>query len=152
MSKRIFGHIEGFLQGSLFNSRLELSRAGLHRPTQAGISGSGKEGADSIVLSGGYEDDIDEGDVIIYTGHGGNDPGTGTQIRHQVLERGNLALSISKDQNLPVRVIRSLKHQSSASNSTQYQYDGLYLVEDYWSEKGRSGFNIYRYRLVKIRQ
>lgn len=41
---------------------------------QAGISGSGEEGADSVVVSGGYEDDEDYGDVIVYTGHGGNDP------------------------------------------------------------------------------
>jgi hypothetical protein len=32
-------------------------------------------GADSIVLSGVYEDDIDLGDEIIHTGHGGKDPG-----------------------------------------------------------------------------
>ncbi len=37
----------------------------------AGISGSESEGADSIVLSGGYEDDEDLGDEIVYAGHGG---------------------------------------------------------------------------------
>lgn len=31
-------------------------------------------GADSIVVSGGYPDDADYGDEIIYTGHGGRDP------------------------------------------------------------------------------
>jgi integrase len=40
----------------------------------AGISGGEREGADSIVVSGGYEDDEDYGDVIVYTGAGGNDP------------------------------------------------------------------------------
>jgi putative restriction endonuclease len=38
-----------------------------------GIHGTAKEGADSIVVSGGYVDDRDMGDVIIYTGEGGND-------------------------------------------------------------------------------
>jgi putative restriction endonuclease len=33
------------------------------------------------VLSGGYVDDNDEGDVIIYTGQGGRDPATGRQIK-----------------------------------------------------------------------
>jgi hypothetical protein len=30
-------------------------------------------GAESIVVSGGYKDDNDFGDVIVYTGHGGQD-------------------------------------------------------------------------------
>jgi putative restriction endonuclease len=55
---------------SLFASRDELNKTGVHLPTRAGISGAAEEGADSIVLSGGYEDDRDDGDVIIYTGHG----------------------------------------------------------------------------------
>jgi putative restriction endonuclease len=34
----------------------------------------------SIVLSGGYVDDEDLGDMIIYTGEGGRDAATGRQI------------------------------------------------------------------------
>jgi hypothetical protein len=71
--KRVFGHIPGYPEGSRFESRAELSEAGVHRPTMAGISGSESEGADSIVLSGGYEDDEDLGEEIVYTGHGGRD-------------------------------------------------------------------------------
>lgn len=59
MTGPVFGHIPGYPVGSLFESRTELSEAGLHRHRQAGISGSASEGADSIVLSGGYEDDED---------------------------------------------------------------------------------------------
>lgn len=40
------------------------------RPTVAGIHGGG-DGAYSIALSGGYEDDIDLGDCFTYTGEGG---------------------------------------------------------------------------------
>jgi hypothetical protein len=57
MSERIFGHVPGYPEGSRFESRAELSEAGVHRPRVAGISESEREGADSIVLSGGYEDD-----------------------------------------------------------------------------------------------
>ena len=57
MAERVFGAIPGYEIGSNFLNRKELSEAGLHRPPQAGISGSSTEGADSIVLSGGYEDD-----------------------------------------------------------------------------------------------
>src|SRR5688572_28299463 len=106
MSSRVFGDIFGHPEGSFFESRLELSRAGLHRPTMAGISGTGKEGADSIVLSGGYEDDQDSGDLIIYTGHGGRDPETRQQASDQLLIGGNLALAYSCTHGLPVRVIR----------------------------------------------
>jgi len=66
--------------GTIFKDRQALSEAMVHRPTRAGISGSGAEGADSIVVSGGYEDEVDRGDEVIYTGHGGNDPRTGKQI------------------------------------------------------------------------
>lgn len=40
-------------------------------------------GADAIVVSGGYEDDNDDGDEIIYTGQGGNDPDSGKQVADQ---------------------------------------------------------------------
>lgn len=150
MIERIFGHISGYPEGSWFESRAALAEAGLHRPLVAGISGTESEGADSIVLSGGYEDDEDLGNEIVYTGHGGRDQDTGRQVANQKLSRGNLALAKSKLQGLPVRVIRGSTHQSDYSPSTGYSYDGLYQVEDYWQERGRAGYYIWRYRLVKI--
>lgn len=45
----------------------------MHRPHVAGIHGRENEGAYSIVLSGGYEDDEDNGDSFTYTGSGGRD-------------------------------------------------------------------------------
>lgn len=150
MTDRIFGDIPGHIVGEVFNSRSELSKAGLHRPTQAGISGSQNEGADSIVLSGGYEDDEDNGEIIIYIGHGGNDQNTGSQIADQTLTRGNLALAKNKSLGLPVRVIRGSNHNSEYSPESGYRYDGLYYIEDYWHEVGRSGFTIWRYKLAKL--
>lgn len=50
-------------------SSYECSRDGVHAPTQAGIHG-GKEGAYSVVLSGGYyEDDRDYGDTLSVSRH-----------------------------------------------------------------------------------
>jgi putative restriction endonuclease len=70
---RIFGHIDGIpVEASFPDRRALLEEAGVHRQLQAGIAGSATEGADSIVVSGGYEDD-DFGDLIIYSGQGGND-------------------------------------------------------------------------------
>ena len=31
-----------------------------------------------------------------------------------------------------------------------YRYDGLYRVDSHWSETGKSGFKMYRYRLLKL--
>jgi putative restriction endonuclease len=62
-----------------------------------GISGTKAEGADSIVVSGGYKDDEDYGAEIIYTGAGGNDLGTGRQIDDQTIgQPGNAGLVTSQ--------------------------------------------------------
>ncbi len=76
----VFGEIPGYPEGSAFADRDELHRAGLHRRTQHGISGLANEGADAIALNGGYKDDRDFGDLIVYTGEGSRDPSTGRQI------------------------------------------------------------------------
>ncbi|MFI8415524.1 YDG/SRA domain-containing protein [Serratia sp. NPDC078593] len=145
---RKFGEIEGVVPGQFFTDRKALAQAGVHKPLQAGISGSANEGADSIVLSGGYEDDEDYGSEIIYTGAGGRDVSTGQQNADQELTRQNLALARSKADGLPVRVTRSAKHKSPHSPRHGYQYAGLYYVDDAWRETGKSGFQICRFRLV----
>lgn len=150
MTERIFGHVPGYPEGSLFENRADLRESGVHVPIQAGISGSQTEGAESIVLSGGYEDDVDDGGVIVYTGHGGRDPSTGQQTHDQPFSRGNRALALSKQNGLPVRVVRGSNHDSEFSPRSGYSYDGLYAVEEVWHDVGRSGFRIWRFRLVKI--
>jgi predicted restriction endonuclease len=65
MSERLFGHVPGYPEGSLFENRAELNASRVHIPTQAGISGSQTEGAESIVLSGGYEDDTDCAEPVL---------------------------------------------------------------------------------------
>lgn len=149
MEIRIFGEVKGFEEGAIFQTRKEVSNAKLHRPTQAGISGSELEGADSIVLSGGYSDDIDNGDEIIYTGHGGQDQNKKVQIANQEFTKQNKALVISCNENLPVRVIRGYQLKSNFSPKQGYRYDGLYYVTEYWTEKGKDGFDICRFRLKK---
>lgn len=150
MSAYRFGHIPGYPVGSHFVSRPVLSRAGVHRPRIAGIAGSGRAGADSVVLAGGYEDGEDYDEVIFYTGHGGRDPQTHEQIGHQVLLRGNLALAQNRLHGLPVRVIRGARFRSPYVPDSGYRYDGLYTVDDYWRGVGRAGFFIWRFRLVKM--
>jgi putative restriction endonuclease len=66
-------------------------RQGVHLLIRAGISGSQVDGADSIVISGGYGDDTAFGDEVIYTGHGGQDV-NGKQVADQMLTFGNIVL------------------------------------------------------------
>ena len=149
MADRVFGEIEDIPVGTSFQTRKEAAAAGVHKPLQAGISGSKDDGADSIVISGGYEDDSDSGDVIIYTGEGGQDD-KGRQIANQELVRGNLALAKSEIDGLPVRVIRGADKKNPFAPESGYRYDGLYLVESHWHDIGKSGFLVYRFRLVKL--
>jgi putative restriction endonuclease len=118
MANRVFGHISGNPVGTTYVNRDAAADADVHRPNQGGIWG-GKDGAESIVVSGGYIDDQDYGDVIIYTGQGGRDQNSGRQIADQELIRGNLGLARSHLDGLPVRVIRG--------------YEGdPYLLAEHW--------------------
>jgi putative restriction endonuclease len=132
--------------GTLFPGRRELHDAGIHRGLMRGIAPKGL----SIVLSGGYVDDQDLGDEIIYTGEGGRDADTGRQIADQTLTGGNLFLAQNCQRGIPVRVNRGYKSESRFKPITGYRYDGLYRVEEYWSETGKDGFLIWRYRLIAL--
>jgi putative restriction endonuclease len=150
MTERTFGEISGITDGTWFEDRAALSKAGVHRPRQAGICGGKGEGAESIVLSGGYEDDLDYGDKITYTGHGGNIPRSATQYEDQQLDRQNMALVVSCENRLPVRVVRGAKHKSKWSPESGYEYGGLYRVVRWWEQRGKSGYNVFRFELRKI--
>ncbi|KAB1209617.1 Histone-lysine N-methyltransferase family member SUVH2 [Morella rubra] len=153
--KRIVGSIPGVCIGDLFFFRMELCVVGLHGQAQAGIdyvpasqSSNGEPIATSIIVSGGYEDDEDAGDVIIYTGHGGQDKFS-RQCVHQKLEGGNLALERSMHYGIEVRVIRGIKYEGSVTSKV-YVYDGLYRILDCWFDVGKSGFGVYKYKLLRI--
>ncbi|PJN36178.1 hypothetical protein CG747_35165 [Streptomyces sp. CB02959] len=147
-----FGAVPGIAVGQVYIDRRALAAARIHRPLQAGICGTAEQGAESIVVSGGYEDDEDYGDVIVYTGQGGRDPETGRQIRDQELTRGNAALVTSLTTGAPVRVVRGSGGERQYSPGTGLRYDGLFRVEDHWSERGRSGYLVWRYRLTQLPQ
>jgi len=151
LSKDSFGEIPGFPEGSSFESRDEIRKAGLHSKPMDGISCIFGNPADAIVLSGGYIDDKDEGDYILYTGQGGQDPKTKKQIKDQVLEKGNLGLMMSKDRGIPIRVIRGSGHKSEHSPIKGYRYDGLYSIDEAFTEPSVDGPWIWRFELRKIK-
>lgn len=151
MSNITFGNPNNIKEGTTFNNRYELIEAELHRSTVRGIDGNASDGAAAIVMSGGYEDDYDLGEEILYTGEGGNDPSSGKQVAHQQWNSpGNAGLLKSLKSNYPVRVIRGWKHNSKFSPKDGYKFDGLFYVTHAEIVTGKSGFKICRFTLNKI--
>jgi putative restriction endonuclease len=111
----------------------------------AGISYITDGPAESIVISGGYEDDEDFGDSIIYTGQGGQE--AGKQVKDQEVSRGNKALIFSEDHGSPIRIIRGAGGDPRFSPTSGYRYDGLYLVSNHWFEKSKNGPLVIRFEL-----
>ena len=75
----ILGNIPGIISGAFFRDRQELHDKKFHRGLMRGIAPHGS----SIVLSGGYVDNEDLGNAIVYTGEGGRNPNSGRQIADQ---------------------------------------------------------------------
>ncbi|XP_019165750.1 PREDICTED: histone-lysine N-methyltransferase, H3 lysine-9 specific SUVH1-like [Ipomoea nil] len=151
-TKRV-GNVPGIEVGDIFFFRMELCVVGLHSPSMAGIdymsvklSTDDEPIAVSIVSSGGYDDEGDDGDVLIYTGQGGVQRRDG-QMFDQKLERGNLALEKSLHRANDVRVIRGVK--DTWTTGKIYVYDGLYKIQESWAEKNKSGCNVFKYKLVR---
>lgn len=143
--------LSDFRPGDTFVNRIDLSLSGMHRTRRAGISGTVAAGADSIVLSGVYEDDVDLGYVIWYVGHGGRDTKTGRQIADQTLDRYNAALMRSYEISKPVRLIRGATLRNEFAPKKGYRYEGLYHIESVERVRGKSGFWVWQFKLVQIR-
>jgi len=147
---KIIGPVPGVCIGDIFLYRSEMCVIGLHGQLQAGIdylhasmSSNGKPIATSVVVSDGYNDD-DQGDRIIYSGHG-------DVKQDQKLERGNLAMVTSMQQEIDVRVIRGFRYEGGTSSTSKvFVYDGLYKIIEYWFEKGISGFGVYKFMLSRV--
>ncbi|XP_024196929.1 histone-lysine N-methyltransferase, H3 lysine-9 specific SUVH4 isoform X3 [Rosa chinensis] len=136
--------------GSLGVPKKQSKRPDLKALSQDKFKGYTLPIAVAIVLSGQYEDDVDNSDEIVYTGQGGNDLlGNKRQIQDQVMRMGNLALKNNMEQFVPVRVIRGHKCDTSYTKKV-YTYDGLYQVHHYWAEKGVAGFTVFKYRLKRL--
>ncbi|CDP08342.1 unnamed protein product [Coffea canephora] len=157
--KQYLGAVPGVEVGDEFQYRVELAIVGIHRLYQAGIDYMKHNGvlvATSIVASGAYDDDMENADVLIYSGQGGNIVGKDKQPEDQKLERGNLALWNCVSTKNPVRVIRGSKEKASDSLDsrakvvTSYIYDGLYTVEKCRKETGTYGKLVFMFELKRI--
>lgn len=143
----IIGNVPDIAVGTVFVNRRPLAEAGVHRMRMHGIAWTTDGPAESIVQSGGYEDDEDWGDTLLYTGMGGNDGGR--QVADQELRAGNLALVRSLELQTPVRVVRGANHVGPFSPREGFRYDGLYRVIDAFFERGRAGFFVWRFVLQR---
>ncbi|MFH8409024.1 YDG/SRA domain-containing protein [Streptomyces sp. NPDC018019] len=145
-----FGHPPDVVEGQWFKGHAELHAARVHRHYGAGISGTAKDGVDSIVLSGGYVDDVYGDTEIIYTGEGGLDRSARRLVADQTMDSsGNAGLLLNQALGYPVRVIRGLgiKRQKATKG---YEYCGLYRVADHWMTIGKDGFRICQFQLLKL--
>ena len=140
-----FGHVGSYRPGDTFRNRLELAFSGLHRPPRAGVCGTRQLGAESIVLAGQYEDDAFGEEEICYSGNGGRDPRTGRQATDQLAAGTNLALLKSAETGQPVRVLRKVPAEDGGPEV--YRYEGLYSVIGSGYGPGKSGFQVYVFRL-----
>lgn len=146
------GNVGGAVVGDTFRYRAEMKVLGLHREVEGGISSSrigGQRLGVSVVASGGYEDDEDYGEVLLYSGHGGRDKVTRRQAKDQLPEKGNLALMSCCENQDVVRVIRGHISRENSRAKTIYSYDGLYNVLSYRREVGRSGYVVYMFKLER---
>ncbi|CAG8500005.1 11648_t:CDS:1 [Paraglomus brasilianum] len=164
------GKIPGVPVGCAWLYRIHCSESGVHRPPVGGIHGNSDAGAVSVVLAGGYPEDVDNGDEFTYTGSGGRDLKTGNkrtakQDSDQTLTRANLYLAQTCDtpvndkvgavaknwkKSKPIRVVRSYKlakHNPKYAPKEGHRYDGLYKVVKYWPEKGVAGYRVWRFLL-----
>lgn len=146
---------QGVLVGECWGDRMECRQWGAHLPHVAGISGQSDYGAQSVALSGGYEDDEDHGEWFLYTGSGGRDLSGNKRTNKeqsfdQKFDKSNEALRVSCKMGYPLRVVRSHKEKrSSYAPEGGVRYDGIYRIEKCWRKKGIQGFKVCRYLFVR---
>ncbi|KAL0905400.1 hypothetical protein M5K25_023817 [Dendrobium thyrsiflorum] len=145
----------GVLVGDTWDDRMDCRQWGAHLPHVAGIAGQSEYGAQSVALSGGYQDDEDHGEWFLYTGSGGRDLSGNKRTNKQQsfdqkFDKFNEALRVSCLKGYPVRVVRSHKEKrSSYAPENGVRYDGVYRIEKCWRKVGLQGFKVCRYLFVR---
>ncbi|KAK0506114.1 PUA-like domain-containing protein [Armillaria luteobubalina] len=108
---KVYGSIPGVEVETWWETRQACSIDAIHAPWVGGISAS-KDGAYSVALSGGYDDDVDLGYAFTYTGSGGRDlKGTAAQPKN-VYRLYIFVRQRSSENKKPIRVIRGYKLRS----------------------------------------
>lgn len=153
---RLVGDIPGILIGDTFCYHNELCIVGLHNKPRDGIGyvpanfvDDGIPIATSIVSSQGYLDNEDFGDVLYYSGSGGNR--AQNSLEQKLSNQGNLALHNSYEYGVEVRVIRGVNCKlHSQGHNKVYVYDGLYRVVSSTFDRGKSDYNVCKFKLLRL--
>lgn len=110
---------------------MELSIIGLHSCLRSGIDTMEEDREDgkrkykvaiSVVCSGAYRDDVDNGEVVEYTGQGGME--NGILKTNQEMNWANKAIKSSADKDYPIRLILG----TGSATDMVYRYAGLYVI------------------------
>lgn len=142
----VYGH-NGLAPGFWGPYRRNLILHGAHLQHQRGIAGDESQGAYSIVVSGQYEDvDVDEGNVIYYSGEGAQ----GKKSSKSIDRKSNRAMNASIRTRNPVRVLRAAKKGSQYAPPCGYRYDGLYECVGKETRLNAAGAFYERFKLVRL--
>lgn len=146
---RVFGD-NGLTPGDWFPRVVIANFKGAHSGGMRGICGDPERGAFSIVVSGQYDEDLDEGDVLYYSGEAADK----NENPHEVIARAtNDSLMESYGNRRPVRVLRSAskgerhRHYSPACG---IRYDGLYRVVTVQNRHNAKGGLYQRFKLRRL--
>ncbi|KAL9066807.1 MAG: hypothetical protein Q9161_007313 [Pseudevernia consocians] len=138
---------DGLTVGQWFPFRICALNAGAHGATQAGIAGSEKTGAFSVVVSSDYDDlDKDEGDVLLYSG---SNSALNEDPANPVMTHATRAMQRSYNDHRPIRVLRTAGGKWRNCPAKGIRYDGLYrIISDGIARNGRGGAYV-RFKLVR---
>lgn len=164
MSCNKFGH-NGVTVGQWFPFRICALNAGAHGATQAGIAGSEKTGAFSIVVSsecfelldvhrfhpdrclGDYDElDKDYGDTLLYSG---SNSAQNEDPANPVMTHATKAMQRSRLDNRPIRVLRTAGGKWRNCPAKGIRYDGLYRIVSEEIANNAKGGAYVRFELVR---
>ena len=134
-------HGEGALvNGQWFPNQMLACIHGAHGSPDAGICGDVKNGAYSVVVSGGYQN-ADEGEKLKYWGTEGTEKEPSVRTKYMME---------SCKSKRPIRVIRSegLPATNIYRPTKGLRYDGLYLIDDYELREEKTSH--YRFNMTRM--
>lgn len=146
---KVYGD-NGLSVGDWFPKMVIAHFKGAHSGGIRGISGDPDRGAFSISVSGQYDEDLDEGDVLYYSGESADK----NENPHEIIRRAtNASLMESFGNRQPVRVLRSAskgERQRHYSPACGTRYDGLYTVVAVQERHNAKGGLYQRFKLRRL--
>ncbi|KAG8159581.1 hypothetical protein KVR01_010218 [Diaporthe batatas] len=140
----------GLTPGDWFPRAVIAGFKGAHAGKIRGICGDADKGAYAISVSGKYEEDLDQGEVLYYSGEGADKSTNPNEFPQRAT---NDYLVASWQTQRPVRVLRSAPgagHQHHYSPSCGIRYDGLYKVVGVQERHNAKGGLYQRFKLRRL--